>query len=579
MERVSLARRPGSASAERPLRTRARKTRGIESRPQAAPSASAAGMGEPQLGTWRRGVQMMAGRALGLVLVSMVAVGWLVAGCGGGTEAPPTDLSFTGGIERGQDSLGFDLPAMESAGAAALQAESEELLGSITLEGDEAPEVGAHGTARQQIRFSVVGMGAFVATRWHVAIVKQGSSHPDDAQEQDASLAGRDHANVAFTGLSVGRWDTTLALYGVRRGAKGNLLFSLVPPTTIDVTPTLLSFDAATTTLTLHVVATTPDGADPVEWTATTPMSWLSLSPESGSGSGDIAVTVDRTGLAAGLYNDGLITLSTAAGSTTADVAMEVPPPQPKILFISTRTGSSEVWAVSADGSGLEQITHDGVYACFPRWSPDYSRIAWTSSRYGGHQICTMDPDGSDVALVPTGLEISNAGGWSPDGQTLVLEGITSGQRDVYTVGLDGAGLQPIAASPEAENGPCWSPDGEFIVYTRNNAVWRVAPDGSGAQLLRSTCGGPAVSPDGTRIVYSVWLNGIWTMNVDGGDVRQLTSGDDGNPSWSPDGTRIAFSSTRAGNYEIYVMTADGDELTRITSDPAEDNSPRWASP
>ena len=34
----------------------------------------------------------------------------------------------------------------------------------------------------------------------------------------------------------------------------------------------------------------------------------------------------------------------------------------------------------------------------------------------------------------------------------------------------------------------------------------------------------------------------------------------DSDPAWSPDGTKIAFDTDRDGNYEIYVMSADGFE-------------------
>ena len=52
----------------------------------------------------------------------------------------------------------------------------------------------------------------------------------------------------------------------------------------------------------------------------------------------------------------------------------------------------------------------------------------------------------------------------------------------------------------------------------------------------------------------------IWVMNADGSNPHQLTNNAamDLSPSWSPDGNRIAFVSDRDGNDEIYVMNADG---------------------
>jgi len=38
----------------------------------------------------------------------------------------------------------------------------------------------------------------------------------------------------------------------------------------------------------------------------------------------------------------------------------------------------------------------------------------------------------------------------------------------------------------------------------------------------------------------------------------------------------VACASNRDGNYEIYVMSADGTDPVRLTNDPAEDREPAW---
>ena len=47
-------------------------------------------------------------------------------------------------------------------------------------------------------------------------------------------------------------------------------------------------------------------------------------------------------------------------------------------------------------------------------------------------------------------------------------------------------------------------------------------------------------------------------------------------PSPSPDGSQIAFTSARDGNYEIYVMRADGTNLRRATHHNESDDFPTW---
>ena len=51
-------------------------------------------------------------------------------------------------------------------------------------------------------------------------------------------------------------------------------------------------------------------------------------------------------------------------------------------------------------------------------------------------------------------------------------------------------------------------------------------------------------------------------MNADGSKPVNLTNNIAlrAEPAWSPDGTKIAFTSLRGGNYETYVMNADGQD-------------------
>ena len=69
-------------------------------------------------------------------------------------------------------------------------------------------------------------------------------------------------------------------------------------------------------------------------------------------------------------------------------------------------------------------------------------------------------------------------------------------------------------------------------------------------------------------------------MNADGSDPHQLTTNDamDVSPAWSPDGSRIAFITNRDGNDEVYVMTADGSDVQRLTNTSnASESFPAWS--
>lgn len=91
-----------------------------------------------------------------------------------------------------------------------------------------------------------------------------------------------------------------------------------------------------------------------------------------------------------------------------------------------------------------------------------------------------------------------------------------------------------------------------------------------------ATVGAPNLSPDGSRAVFGVrryeleagksWSE-IWSVNVDGSDVRALTSSgkNDVDPQFSPDGRSVAFLSNRSGSNQLWLLPIDGGEARQLT--------------
>lgn len=125
-----------------------------------------------------------------------------------------------------------------------------------------------------------------------------------------------------------------------------------------------------------------------------------------------------------------------------------------------------------------------------------------------------------------------------------------------------------------------------------------VEPDGSGRRVMfdrEAPMSQIAWSPDGSRLAYrnpTVGERGIYVADADGSDPVRLTDGiNDGWPSWSPDGSRIVFASTRYDPSiepcipgadvtcptDLYVMAADGSDVTRLTTDAAAEYRPVWS--
>jgi Tol biopolymer transport system component len=92
-----------------------------------------------------------------------------------------------------------------------------------------------------------------------------------------------------------------------------------------------------------------------------------------------------------------------------------------------------------------------------------------------------------------------------------------------------------------------------------------------------------AWSPDGSKLAYTSHCEnndyGIYVMNSDGSGKNRLTGNmvDGYSLAWSMDGTQIAFDSSLEGNKDIYVVKADGSELTKLTDNPRTDTQPSWS--
>ena len=129
---------------------------------------------------------------------------------------------------------------------------------------------------------------------------------------------------------------------------------------------------------------------------------------------------------------------------------------------------------------------------------------------------------------------------------------------------------------------PAWSPDGQWIAYGTRTSQIRIV-DASGlddAPVTEEGFGQKVTwSPDGDRLAIQGDRD-IFVVNADGSDLTNISShpARDRSPSWSPDGQWIAFTSDRAGpNGAVYVMRPDGTDVIRIT-DPEQGSygSPHW---
>ena len=130
--------------------------------------------------------------------------------------------------------------------------------------------------------------------------------------------------------------------------------------------------------------------------------------------------------------------------------------------------------------------------------------------------------------------------------------------------------------------------DGKAAFYVDANATLLVAAEGQAAKKIADKVLRPALSPDGTHVVYQRlppdWKPGeaydralgLAILDLATGAIRPLTDHwEDFNPLWTPDGKKIIFFSANAqGMAAHFVIDADGGARTQLTNMGASETGP-----
>jgi len=276
--------------------------------------------------------------------------------------------------------------------------------------------------------------------------------------------------------------------------------------------------------------------------------------------------------------------LASCGGSGEAD---------PDLVFVSTRDGDYAVYAASAGGGEERRLTDADVdpstpqglfFQTEPAWSPDGNTIAFASKRSGTFDLYAMNADGSGTRRLTSTKDEDSQPAWSPDGKRIAFTRGASGR--IFVMAADGSGARRLTGEEVDESEPAWSQDGRSLAYSRKapgssvRELWLVRSDGSRPRPLTKLGGvaqAPAWSPDGRRIVFSANAGDsrfdIYTVGVDGKDLKLVTSSEDAfEPAWSPDGTTIAFSAGGA----ISTIDVESGEQRVLTDPDNNDSSPAW---
>ncbi len=292
------------------------------------------------------------------------------------------------------------------------------------------------------------------------------------------------------------------------------------------------------------------------------------------------------------------------------------------ILFISDKSGTSQLYSMDDDGSKIQQLTFDPNFQiAAAKWSPDGNSIAATRVTYrsgiGVNSLYIMNADGTGRHLLTNGrftvqdsaygeLHYGGITGgvvWSPDSRQVAFASWLYYElvpnSDVFIMSVDSSGWRRIttqnAESVRGENLHIWAVTGWSRSEDRGDLLvgdlqYLVNPSGEGSQpadsiiifgldgkstMCRTDGGGNArLSSDGQKISYPVYAGkqGIQIVDIDGTVIGfiniTLDSGAGQQPipvCWSADDTKILVDFISSAGVKVWILDLQSSETKDVT--------------
>ena len=231
------------------------------------------------------------------------------------------------------------------------------------------------------------------------------------------------------------------------------------------------------------------------------------------------------------------------------------------ILVTSRTSGASDIRAIPIDertgncGRGrfpiARSLSEAQQSASASRDGRYLALVSWERAE-GAVRILARSGAANRPQAVTGDTRVESSPDLSPDGSWLALS-VQDGPSDLVLVRTDNSDRRNLTQDNFEERTPRWSPDGQWIAFAANRTgnfeIWRMRPDGTGAERLTETTDGSALSPvwspDGSRLVYGVRGQGILEIDPSTPAPRaarivlpasRLKDPESVPRAWSPDG-------------------------------------------
>jgi hypothetical protein len=267
------------------------------------------------------------------------------------------------------------------------------------------------------------------------------------------------------------------------------------------------------------------------------------------------------------------------ATATGAPAPLDLPTPDGAFSPSFAATGSALFFHAGHEHDGRLLVTDlnsqgplqivtmlaDGAKNYHPRLSPDGRLIAFDSDRDGERAVYVAGRDGGDVRRV-SDVGFAAIPTWSPNMKWLTFVRAEPNQPKVWNLwrrDVATGELRRLTSYRYGQTwGASWFPDARRICYSHENQIVVLDIESGAQESFQSPRGNrllrtPAVSPDGSRIVFQVYHDGVWLLDLQTREMRRIIDDPTAEEfAWNPQGTRVAYHSRRGGEWRIWVTDA-----------------------